>query len=77
MEREPWPGENDDAPTEVKLPPPEPKEQTRAETIRQETRAARDPGQIGTMLVYAVLEVSAAVDRLTAELRYRNSRARP
>lgn len=44
-------------------------EGSRADEIREKARAALDPGESATMIVLAILEVSAAIDRLTAEVR--------
>ncbi len=68
-----WPGPHQppdpsEEPTRV-TPPPKPRESERATTLRREL--TNPPvGQSATHLVaLAVLEVSAAIDRLTLEIR--------
>jgi hypothetical protein len=70
-----WPGSEEDATeaaTEVRPPPPQREESTRAGEIRQAVRRGRQERE--DLLVLAVLEVAAAVDRLTVELREGRSR---
>ena len=66
-----WPGEKRtaaDAPTEVKKPPPS-EERTQADSIRQQASHLTRSEQGERFVTLAILEVSAAIDRLTAELR--------
>lgn len=44
-------------------------EDSRADEIREGAKAALDPGESGSMIVMALLEVSAAIDRLAVEVR--------